>query len=511
MLAWFACVATAAHAQPASKPAPPVQVFCLDATYRPENARQRQSLLVRELVRQAVLIAAREELGLPTRDAALREPFPAGARTFDVEIDTNNDGEFRASLLERTPGAKATPLWERTATFEGKYHESLPKVLALFDAGAFAELTNALKGAGFTAAAMRRADAEAAVPAGTDERLLEMNEFAQFGALRQLHAALREGRESPAVLGALVRAYANLGQLTQFHWGARHQAFKARAMVYAQRMTLAQPAAPHTGWHRAYAFAMAGLHQEALDDLSRAAPRVKAKPVEVPPWVALIEAASKYETRALLEAFSEDRNAPNAPLAAYLGFLTVENGTSLAALMQFGEAARELNPSCVRLIDAMTNSGGVSAQHQTTLEAAEVFKGAIFRELPKIPGLPQSVRDLMTESQKQANVPKVRADIAAAVVEAGDPSRDVAEPSWATLGRLMQDTYFAQTHRRVYFIAFMWGIDQAEVASFVELAKTLIGDHPYMPVLEAYASWNNWPKALGLLKSVQFRALRSLA
>jgi tetratricopeptide (TPR) repeat protein len=173
--------------------------------------------------------------------------------------------------------------------------------------------------------------------------------------------------------------------------------------------------------------------------------------------------------------------------------------------MKFGDAARQLNPACVRLIDAMTESGGVGMQHQTTMEAAEVFKGAIFRDLPKIPDQPQSVRDAVTEAQKLANVPRSRADIAAAVVEAGDPSRDTAEPSWAVLGRVMQDTYFAQTHRRVYFMTFMWGLDQREVAAFVEQAKALVGDHPYMPVLEAYGTWSERPRALGLVNGMALR------
>src|SRR5207244_9534526 len=45
---------------------------------------------LRELVRQALLIAARDELGLTTRDAALREPFPTVSAgelpRLDVEV-----------------------------------------------------------------------------------------------------------------------------------------------------------------------------------------------------------------------------------------------------------------------------------------------------------------------------------------------------------------------------------------------------------------------------------------
>jgi len=48
----------------------------------PEND-SGQGLLTRELVRQALLIAARDEMGLATRDASLRE---------DVQRDSNAEG-----------------------------------------------------------------------------------------------------------------------------------------------------------------------------------------------------------------------------------------------------------------------------------------------------------------------------------------------------------------------------------------------------------------------------------
>jgi tetratricopeptide (TPR) repeat protein len=496
LLGWMA-TATLAQAQPAA----PAQVLCLDATYDPARATPRQSLLVRELVRQAVLIAARDELGLATRDAVLREPFPAGARVFDVEAAASEAGDFRSALLERVSGKPPKVVWERTVHVPGIYKDLLPAVVEASGDPLFKEIAKALTDAGFTRRAKPEKEDGAAAAPEVEQKLITLSYFPQFDALRQLHRAPR----SPAVLGGLVRGYANLGQLTQLQWNAAHQVFKARALLYAQRMLAAQPDAPDPLWHRAYAWTMTGGHAQALKDLSRASELAKAKQTEAPPWVALIDAACRYDTRALMTAFTEDRNAPLAPLAAYLCFLTIENSSSTDVVMRFTDVARDLNPSCLRLTDAMTESGGVGMQHQTTLQAAEIFKRSIFNELPKMTDLPQNVRDTLDAVQPQANVPKSRADIAAAVVAAGDAAQDTAEPSWAVLGRMMQDTYFAQTQRRVYFMAFVWGLDQSEVAEFNTAAKTLIGDHPYMPVLDAYAAWHTWPKALALLKGVSFR------
>ena len=47
-------------------------------TSRLEQAERPASLLIREVMRQAFLIAARDECGLATRDTTLREAVPAG-------------------------------------------------------------------------------------------------------------------------------------------------------------------------------------------------------------------------------------------------------------------------------------------------------------------------------------------------------------------------------------------------------------------------------------------------
>ncbi len=100
--------------------------------------------------------------------------------------------------------------------------------------------------------------------------LRELNFFSQFSAIRQLHAIARSSGESPQMLGALVRGYANLGQLTNFHWNATHKVCKARALLYAQRLVRLDHASASALWHRAYAEALVGLHTAALADLKAA-------------------------------------------------------------------------------------------------------------------------------------------------------------------------------------------------------------------------------------------------
>jgi hypothetical protein len=48
----------------------------------------------------------------------------------------------------------------------------------------------------------------------------------QFAAVRSVHEAIRDGGESPERLGVLVRAYANLGSLTEYQWTASGKLFR---------------------------------------------------------------------------------------------------------------------------------------------------------------------------------------------------------------------------------------------------------------------------------------------
>src|SRR5207249_12137163 len=108
------------------------------------------------------------------------------------------------------------------------------------------------------------------LPEGVDEALSEMVFSRQFEALRTCHEAMHRDGESPALLGALVRAYANLGILTSFQWNSFDKVFAVRSMLYAERMTARQPRSPFALWHRAYARALAGVHATAIADLEEA-------------------------------------------------------------------------------------------------------------------------------------------------------------------------------------------------------------------------------------------------
>ena len=73
--------------------------------FRP-NYYASHSRLTRELVRQAVLMAAREGMNLPVRDAVIGDPSPAGQPAEVIEVDAQSHGHEVYLIVCRGAGEK---------------------------------------------------------------------------------------------------------------------------------------------------------------------------------------------------------------------------------------------------------------------------------------------------------------------------------------------------------------------------------------------------------------------
>jgi tetratricopeptide (TPR) repeat protein len=337
------------------------------------------------------------------------------------------------------------------------------------------EFVEALKKAGFDGKPNAAAPG-GRVPEAAEKQLAEMNFTAQFAALRALHAAVHTQGESPELLGGLVRAYANLGVLSEQHFAPAHKAFKARALLYSQRLVAADPKAVWGLWHRAYALALAGLHRAALADLAAAAQLAGAKPdvrVPSPAWVELVEALCRFDSATLAKPPAE---ANLTQLARLLHFFSVEDPACPSLTIRTGRALLAANPECYRVHDSLAETGGVSNQHEATLAGVELFSRAFPSRLASLPGLPARVTTLL---DGQAAEP----DVLRALTEAGRPIKESAEPSWSVLGRLAQEARFVQVCRRLTFMRDVWNVP---VDEFLTPALPLVADHPYLPFVKSF-------------------------
>jgi tetratricopeptide (TPR) repeat protein len=428
-------------------------------------------LLRREILRQAVLLAAREEFGLRARDGALGDVAPARlapAQRFLAasELPTKTPGTLRLEQGDPT-GRKLVLSRDVAATFV--MPDGLPKFTEAAEALARAEVAATLKKAGL---APRPAPArKAAIPDGVEARLGSLTIPDQFAAARALHAAARAGGDSPALLGALARAYANLGVLTEHLWSVDHKVFKARALLYAERLVKRRPGDPLALLHRAYARALCDQHAAALADLKAAAGLPAAGPA--PAWAGLIEPFSKYEDEKLGKLAAADPGV--AGLARLLCYLAVEDPQTVGLTTAAADAVLGDNPECTRVLASVTGVGHVGGKHRTTTAYLTVLAGKVPARVAGLPGLPEAVA-----AKARANAPEP--ELWAALAAAGEDDRE--EPSWATLGRLLREDRFVSVWRRVHFMKNAWSVP---VEEFVEDVMPLIEGHPYRNAIKLYA------------------------
>ncbi len=472
----------------------------LQAAEEPEEPGPGRSphlgMLAREIPRQALLIAARDGLGLETRDATLGDSAGAAKGEVIADLVTCIVEEDSARLTIRRGAADAAePDFLFAEDWPLPIRELLdyPKLVERtesFSRGPFVEI---LKKAGCTGKAIT-ARAEATAPKGVEDRLERMDFVDQFAALRQLHDEIRTRGESPELLGMLARGYAQLGVLTESHWDATSHVYKARALLYAQRLVARNPKAPLGLWYRAFARALVGLHAAALSDLAAADALAKAdKPGAArPDWADAIDAVCRFQTAAL-NVPDADRHAQ---LAALLRFLTVEHSVSNGTILDAAQDGVRRNPECFRLYDALCEYGGVSVQHVATEDGPNTLTLALPTRLGETPGLPARVAAILPDWDEVAATRRL--------AEAGVPERDAGEPSWAALAHLIREARFAMAWRRLRFMRDIWSVPVDDALAEI---RPLVIDHPYRNFLEIYAFDSNRDKQpiAMLLKDVKPR------
>jgi tetratricopeptide (TPR) repeat protein len=448
-------------------------------------------LLSRELFRQAVLIAARDQLGLQTRDESLREWLdgPPTNQTLRPLVTGR-------SIAIEAWGAAQPTIWRQEIDIH-TWGEDCLQLAAQMETRSRGEFVDAIRLTGRDGSA-NVAKPDAPAPPDAEAHLAELNELSQFDVLRKTHALIRSDGESLQRLGSLVRAYANLGQLTRFQWSVEHEVFAARSLLYAQRMVAANPGSDFALWHRAYARAVAGFQGAALDDLSSAD---AIKKTDAPAWVALLAPFCKYQTDKLEQLAGESPSSSG--LATFLAFLTVERSESQAAIMNAANTAMTANPECLRVLDSMcdhTGPGMLNGLVQMT--APQTFSRSLGNRLGTM-GLPQSIVDLIQSARRPGGNPAGRETVCHALIEQSAPANDSGEPSWAVLGRMIQEITFTQVRREADLIANQWGVDASD---YVTQAQALIADHPFKDLIAVYGleHQNDSAALIGALKSISY-------
>lgn len=422
-------------------------------------------LLPRELIRQGVLIAARDGFGAATRDAVLGEPTDV-AGSLQLAPDLKPDGDVLHIAVSKRDSTDS--IWAADLPAD-LCNERLTDATVEIEKLSRGPFVDGLKKAGLTGAA-DRVDANGAASPSALAQLDHFELLSQLTAIRLLHAQIRADGESPDRLAALARAYANFSQLSRFIWGGESQAAAARALLYAQRGVATFPDAPAAWFGRIYVESLIGLPQSALDDL--ASVRSKHPDVTPPAWVELAEQLAKYDPEALLTL--ADKQPANAVLARYFAFLTIQNSNADAAVVNFAEAALTLEPDCQQLIARINDDTGPGLTHS----GAEAFSQTL-AGLDQLPAVPADLRQVVQAKQGSGANAEVR--LVDQLHHDGDADR--SEPSWHVMGRLIENVTFMNAEAEAMHITFSLGQDPS---NFVNSIWPSVKNHPYASVMAAY-------------------------
>ncbi len=486
----------------------------------PVNDGEIRGRLLEELARQSFLVAARDELGLRTRDASLGDEMPGGGDNAPFAVAAEFGSHSRLVVRRGLASPRKTVLDKelRAATVSEKmasdrsftsidYRVVLTE-LEEFSRGGFVA---ALRQAGFEGKPHVLKDS-AGVPPKIEKSLEKLDFVSQFSAVRALHELMRVDGESPQRLGALARGYANLGLLTEFHWQAAPKAFKARALVYAQRMVARDKQPWRALWHRAYALALAGLHQSALDDLQTAALQWQAANGHHvlmvggprPRWVDLLDAYCRFAHARLKTAGAE---GPEKDLAWLLWFDSIQHSGHDATRLNAALETLQQIPDCYPALQALCTDGGVRIGHVASSAPLVIVGKTLYPRVLAATGLPPAVAKIAraagenSEADDELPVKEfaLRAKLIRALLEsdgsvapqaagAAPPAQppaaavDPGEPTWVCLGRMVSNLSFVHVRERTYFLAYQLGVPSDE---FTEAAAPLVEAHPYRQSLVA--------------------------
>jgi tetratricopeptide (TPR) repeat protein len=383
--------------------------------------------LVRELGRQAVLIAAREELGLHTRDRALRELGAEGdseaGLVMTVDARTNGKCEVKLARVGEDDDA-GEELLSETFEFKPAPEKAYAMLAAAFEAASRERYVEALKKLNLEAGERKVADGEAEADgwAEVDALLEKPDVISQFAAVRKTHDAIADKGESPAALVRLVRGYAHLGLLTEANWSLATNALKARSLIYAERLVAKYPTEPLARPCRAYAYALAGVHCVALADFGSEDDRAKeSDPAEarsagdeiaedeiaeetatdegraralwvddksLPAWTRLIEPTCRFDLQQLSK-LAEDESL--ASWASVLVLWDAYAGSDDRELVNLAKTHLANCPEAYGLHYVLCHRGSVGVMHMMEQASMEALEHGISTRLRETAGVPVAV------------------------------------------------------------------------------------------------------------------------
>ncbi|HET6325345.1 MAG TPA: hypothetical protein VFG04_11770 [Planctomycetaceae bacterium] len=448
-------------------------------------------LALRELMRQAFLITARDEFGLATRDVMLREDFPKNVddQFIPFIMSTQETGlaqgnSFITYKLARK-GPEEEDLWHTKVRFDIDDSVSITTLAEQAEALSRSELKEALTRAGGKGK-VPAARASSEVPSATSNLLWAWNEISVLAGLRRVHAEIREKGESPQLLAALAVGYANLGSLTEYYYGAECKVYYARALLYAERLLRRTDQSPWALWHRGYVRVLFGLHSAGGQDIALAKKKQGTAPA-APPLPFWTEVVDAYAQGQLAQMLKVAKTPPQRHLARYLKLQAVMFGDLRELEVKAMHAFLEDVPDCPRGFDLLAASGQVGTAREGS-NMGLVLTGLLVRKrLADVAGLPAPIAERIHDSDATFGSAEVefRTTLINELELAGRSELDRGEPSLSAVGHSIEEINFAQLIRKLEVDRNTLGIPVEDTISGL---GPMVAAHPYAAYIGAFTT-----------------------
>ena len=285
------------------------------------------------------------------------------------------------------------------------------------------------------------------LPVEIAKQLNEMSFTSQFAALRSLHRLRGSARDERARLAGLARGYANLGVMCEYFWNPMHQVFKARALLYAERLVVADHRSSLALAYRAYVRAMVGFHGAALEDLAATQINAAARKAELPKWADLIADFCMFDSQAV-KIFSDPSQQQ---LAALLRVVMAEQsdspGLTPKVAAPIGQRAGMLS-DLRRLRDPEILSA--SRRTRSAARQRQPDGGSNYRSrLTAIADLPSEVSKVIHRDANETPARRRKITQSLLDVQPATPADVADEMPWALMGRMLREISFYQAWRQM--------------------------------------------------------------
>lgn len=425
-------------------------------------------LLFRELARQSFLLTAREELGMTTRDAVLKESKPTNesASSFSVKQTFNDSfSQYRVEVASLNISDLPSPL-VLTLDLKNNYKTAYAEVLTESEAWSRTEFKNHLISIGANLSAHSKSTPEEIAALKKSILNLEgkLDILSQYDLIKALHQHTQKSGPSLLAYTALARAYAHLYQESYGMWYGANKVFQARALLYGQRSVALFPEQSKAYYARAYAFALTGLHADALKDLHTAG---KLNNEESPKWRETLGDFLNLRGEKLVKKLkTHSSNEEPDQLTALLAILTIKLGNWHLSISDTAHDALHIFPQSLRIAQALNDTRDLVINHRSTLVGLESYETYLENVVAHL---------AINRSNDAPTLPLLRQKLIQEDLS--------AEPSSQILGHLLNEGYFTQVAARVHFMAKIWGVEYLPYLASVE---PQIGEHPLFDLLKCY-------------------------